>query len=139
MPEYYYYYPPLPQPSPEGKATELLKASLSPSQLAEYKVNYQFTVRGSRRWRRRQYIIDCRALTGNVYRRRKDGSRGLRYCGYLRGVPVADSCLAQKLIIEGDERRFLRTAFPSLLWYYGMRIVLLAVGVALGLRFLLQH
>jgi hypothetical protein len=110
----------------EQKAEQLLRDTLTPQQLCQYETSRQFTVRGSRG--HRQYIIVCSGSTvRNVCRRNRDGSKGRRYCAWLRGVPPADSFLAQKLIIESDEGRFLRTAMPSAIWYWAWRSFLAAV------------
>jgi len=57
------------------------------------------------------YEIDCRRRQHNVYRR--DGTRRVtEYCIYAGdwGLPLADNALAQKLLLEHDEPRFLRIA-----------------------------
>jgi hypothetical protein len=114
------------------KARELLLANLDPQQLAEYRKHNRFTVRSSRG---HLYRIDCGSLAQNVYRLKKDGSVrnfGEGYCAYLKSVPYADSHLAQKLILEADEGRFLRTAWPLCMWYWGWRILLLPLAILLA-------
>jgi len=87
------------------RAEALLWAWLSPAQRAQYR---------ARRW------FEVITTSGRRYRILRDGvvrlyPRGSGYCiEATSSVPVADEMLANKLLLETDERRFLATAhrFP---------------------------
>jgi hypothetical protein len=83
----------------------LLWIWLSPAQRKQYRARHWFevTTASGRRYR---------ILRGGVVRL---GPRGSAYCIEATSpVPVADEMLANKLLLETDERRFLATAhrFP---------------------------
>ena len=87
------------------RAEALLWAWLSPAQRKQYR---------RRRWFEVTAASGCRyrILRGGVVRR---DPRGSGYCIEATSpVPVADEMLANKLLLETDERRFLATAhrFP---------------------------
>jgi len=87
------------------RAEALLWAWLSPAQRSQYRRRRWFgvTTASGRRYR---------VLRGLVVRL---GPRGSGYCIEATSpVPVADEMLANKLLLETDERRFLATAhrFP---------------------------
>jgi hypothetical protein len=87
------------------RAEALLWAWLSPAQRQQYR---------ARRW------FEVTTTSGRRYRILRDGvvrlgPRGSGYCIEATSpVPVADEMLANKLLLETDERRFLATAhrFP---------------------------
>jgi hypothetical protein len=87
------------------RAEALLWAWLSPAQRRQYRV---------RRW------FEVTTASGRRYRVLRNGvvrldPRGSGYCIEATSpVPVADEMLANKLLLETDERRFLATAhrFP---------------------------
>jgi hypothetical protein len=87
------------------RAEALLWAWLSPAQRRQYR---------ARRW------VEVTAASGRRYRVLRGGvvrldPRGSGYCIEATSpVPVADAMLANKLLLETDERRFLATAhrFP---------------------------
>jgi hypothetical protein len=87
------------------RAEALLWAWLSPAQRRQYR---------ARRW------FEVTAASGRRYRILRGGvvrldPRGSGYCiEATTPVPVADEMLANKLLLETDERRFLATAhrFP---------------------------
>jgi hypothetical protein len=87
------------------RAEALLWAWLSPAQRRQYR---------ARRW------FEVTAASGRRYRILRGGvvrlhPRGSGYCIEATSpVPVADEMLADKLLLETDERRFLATAhrFP---------------------------
>ena len=87
------------------RAEALLWAWLSPAQRQQYR---------ARRW------FEVRTTSGRRYRILRGGvvrldPRGSGYCIEATSpVPVADEMLANKLLLETDERRFLATAhrFP---------------------------
>jgi hypothetical protein len=83
------------------RAEALLLAWLSPSQRAQYLARgwFEVTIAAGRRYRVRP---------GGVVRVEP---RGSAYCVEATSpVPVADEMLANKLLLETDERRFLATA-----------------------------
>lgn len=87
------------------RADALLWAWLSPAQRKQYQARrwFEVTTASGRRYR---------VLRGGVVRVRP---RGSGYCIEATSpVPVADEMLANKLLLETDERRFLATAhrFP---------------------------
>jgi hypothetical protein len=87
------------------RAEALLWAWLSPAQRDQYRRRrwFEVTTASGRRYR---------VLPGLVVRL---GPRGSGYCIEATSpVPVADEMLANKLLLETDERRFLATAhrFP---------------------------
>jgi hypothetical protein len=87
------------------RAEALLWAWLSPAQREQYRARrwFEVTTASGRRYR---------VMRGAVVRR---VPRGSGYCIEATSpVPVADEMLANKLLLETDERRFLATAhrFP---------------------------
>jgi hypothetical protein len=89
------------------RAEALLCAWLSPTQRKQYRARrwFEVTTASGRRYR---------ILQGGVVRL---DPRGSAYCIEATSpVPVADEMLANKLLLETDERRFLATAhhFPYL-------------------------
>jgi hypothetical protein len=83
------------------RAEALLRAWLSPAQRRQYRARrcFEVTAASGRRYR---------VLRGGVVRL---GPRGSAYCIEATApVPVADEMLANKLLLETDERRFLATA-----------------------------
>jgi hypothetical protein len=87
------------------RAEALLWAWLSPAQRQQYRARrwFEVTTTSGRRYR---------ILRGAVVRR---DPRGSGFCIEATSpVPVADEMLANKLLLETDERRFLATAhrFP---------------------------
>ena len=83
------------------RAEALLWAWLSPAQRKQYRARrwFEVTTASGRRYR---------ILQGGVVRR---DPRGSGYCIEATSpVPVADEMLANKLLLETDERRFLATA-----------------------------
>jgi hypothetical protein len=83
------------------RAEALLWAWLSPAQRRQYRARrwFEVTTTSGRRYR---------ILRGGVVRL---GPRGSGYCIEATSpVPVADEMLANKLLLETDERRFLATA-----------------------------
>jgi hypothetical protein len=83
------------------RAEALLWAWLSPAQRRQYRRRgwFEVTTASGRRYR---------VLRGAVVRR---DPRGSGYCIEATSpVPVADEMLANKLLLETDERRFLATA-----------------------------
>lgn len=85
----------------QRRAEALLLGWLSPDQRRQYRAHGWFEVTTTRGYR-------YRVLRGGVMRL---GSRGSAYCIEATSpVPTADEMLANKLLLETDERRFLATA-----------------------------
>jgi hypothetical protein len=85
----------------QRRAEALLLGWLSPDQRVQYQTRGWFEVRTARGYR-------YRVLRGGVIRL---DPRGSAYCIEATSpVPVADEMLANKLLLETDERRFLATA-----------------------------
>ena len=92
---------------PEVVAQELLDRHLSPKQRRQLQMQGYFDVIGSKTGR--SYRIHACKYLGNVW----DIKGGYKYCAYAAGkklLPVGDHLLAQKLLIETDEARFLAVA-----------------------------
>ena len=92
-----------------AKALSLLRKHLSPEQLEQLKAGY-FEVVGSRG---RVYRILCTiGISGNVLRLDAKGGRAThRYCCHIgHHHPQSDHFLAQKLMLEHFEERFIQTA-----------------------------
>jgi hypothetical protein len=85
----------------QRRAEALLLGWLSPDQLRQYQAHGWFEVTTTRGYR-------YRVLRGGVVRQ---DPRGSAFCIEATSpVPVADEMLANKLLLETDERRFLATA-----------------------------
>lgn len=90
------------------RATELLVATLSPQQAAEFKSTQAFTVHS--KTGDRIYRVTY-GTAGNVYELSKEGRKVAKYCIHpSEDVPVPDVMLAQKLMLETDEKQFLKVA-----------------------------
>jgi hypothetical protein len=85
----------------KDKAIVLLKSCLTPQQIEEYeqKSCFHLHVGG------KVYRIE-KGSHGNVKLVDKDGRVKRSFCVQPRGVPEGDAMLAQKLLLESDERRF---------------------------------
>lgn len=96
--------------SAERRARRLLRKHLTKAQDKELVVRRRIKVRGSHSGD--VYIIDCSTETANIWRERDQR----RYCIQLNEwsdcweIPRSDHLLAQKLLIETNERKFLRIA-----------------------------
>lgn len=87
------------------QARSLLASCLTNQQRAEFEDHEYFDVIGGASGRTYR-IHSCR--TANVHALDRHGRPLRAYCAVLRrGVPVEDQMLAQKLLLETDERRFL--------------------------------
>ncbi len=87
----------------QQRSRALLESFLDKDQLARFKANGTFDVIV----RDRRYLI----TGGNVHRFTKHGVNDARYCIVTGGhVPHCDNMLAQKFLLEADEKRFLRIA-----------------------------
>ncbi len=90
----------------ERRANKLLRAHLSKRQLSTLDRHGWINVRGNHTGR--LYRIDCGGCAHNIF------SRGVNYCTMMdASAPVGDHLLAQKLLIETNERKFLKIAVRS--------------------------
>lgn len=89
----------------KDKAIVLLKSCLTPQQIEEYeqKSCFHLHVGG------KVYRIE-KGSHGNVKLVDKDGKVKRSFCVAPRGVPEGDTLLAQKLLLETDEKRFYELA-----------------------------
>lgn len=100
----------------EQRALETLKRWLTPEQREELAQTGSFTVKGSNSGDR--YTISTGLRFGNVKRDRRIRvglfklpiKEAERYCATSIRLPIADQALIQKLMIENDEKGFLRVA-----------------------------
>lgn len=89
----------------ETKAEELLLMCLTPQQRSQYLSDGYIELNIDTR----KYRIE-KGYSRNITRIREDGKK-IFYCIQPgESVPVADCMLAQKLMLEADEREFLKTA-----------------------------
>ena len=92
----------------EEKAKKLLLDNLDQEQAEQYKKEKKFRVTAPSGER---YEFDCTKRMHNVHRIDQSGMKKTEYCIYLTGdCPLPDNHLAQKLLLEHDEPRFLKTA-----------------------------
>ena len=84
----------------------MLLRSLSPAQRAEFARYRRFTVRGSSG---RTYRI-CYGTIANIYVADEDGSEAHRLCAAPARLSAPAVMLAQKLMLETQEREFLELA-----------------------------
>jgi hypothetical protein len=93
------------------KAETLLRSVLSAAQWADYKEKGYFeTTVNDRRYRIKK------GIAGNVKLLDSGGREMRSYCIHPRiDLPVADVMLGQKLLLEADEREFLRIANETIL------------------------
>lgn len=110
--------------SPYTKALALLRRCLTERQRLRFDITRTIEVTGSCGG---QYIINCNGVTANVtqvsgaiyknpyevgliFRGKRKNSLPRRWCAYLPDCPDPDTWLAQKLLIETNEREFQRIA-----------------------------
>lgn len=92
----------------EEKATQLLREHLDEEQRKEHAERKRFFVVSQSGER---YEVDCQKRQHNVYRVDAAGKRLIEYCIYQKGeLPLPDNALAQKLLLEHNEREFVRIA-----------------------------
>ncbi len=92
------------------RAEKLLTQNLSKEQRADYKRLQEFRVIVPSG---KSYLVR-RGRAGNVYLLDEKGQRTRRYCAHpVERVPDEDTMLAQKLLLETDERAFLEMANAS--------------------------
>ena len=89
----------------EIKAEELLRSCLSRSQDEELTKYGWFDVPV----KDKTYRVK-RGIAGNVFLLGEDGREVERFCIHPSGVPAGDAMLAQKLLLETDERKFRKVA-----------------------------
>lgn len=91
-----------------ARARDLLLEHLTPAQRETYTKNHWFTVQGGKT--KIDYRINSNSYAGNVWVM-KDGKPIESICCHCDHIiPLPDQHLAQKLALEYDEERFLRTA-----------------------------
>lgn len=97
-----------PQPTEADKKAEvLLRGILTPQQIADYEQHKRFDVVSQSG---KVYRLN-RGVVRNVVLLDASGKSVRGFCIHPREtVPVADVLVAQKLLIEADEKRFLETA-----------------------------
>ncbi len=88
------------------RAEELLLRNLTRRQREDYQEHGRFTVKTRRGHR---YLVGS-ARSQNVVRVNRRGKPMRVYCVTVHGVPLADSLLGQKLMLDHDEGHFLRVA-----------------------------
>jgi len=91
----------------EARSRELLLSYLNPIQKAQFEKTGEFTVRSPFGHR---FLITASSHL-NIYRLGPGNKRVARYCVVVdEAVPLYDSMLAQKMLIEADPIRFHETA-----------------------------
>lgn len=93
--------------SAEAIARKLLLQHLTPRQRRQLAKHNWLEVSGPKTGH--VYRIHAHKFLGNIW----DIPNSCKYCLYAKGdhsLPISDHVLAQKLLIETDERRFLRLA-----------------------------
>lgn len=92
----------------EERASLLLMMLLNLAQYADWRDRQGFIVIAASG---RRYQIK-KGYAGNVYELDKDDRRIASYCGHISSSdgPAIDNMIAQKLMIESDEQRFLQIA-----------------------------
>lgn len=88
-------------------AEELLLSCLTPEQAALYTTDRRFIVDSELG---NVYEINCNGISGNVHLLDNQGRRVASCCIHPTGLPAPDVWLAQKLMLETDERSFSRIA-----------------------------
>jgi hypothetical protein len=93
----------------EARARTLLLENLTPTQRDTFERNGWFVVEGGRS--RQRYRIGGRHVVANIEVLDRDERVTHRLCGHLRDMhPLGDHLLAQKIMLELDEERFLSLA-----------------------------
>ena|ERR1017187_5318447 len=94
----------------DDRATGLLLAHLSPDQREQYEKDRCFEVHIADKKSVRRYRI-TQGWAGNVFLVDEQGKKIKKFCIHpTKSVPYADNLLAQKLLLEADEERFLSIA-----------------------------
>lgn len=93
------------------RAEGLLLSCLTPQQLETYKANKWFVVEGGKS-KTKYRVRHADHMVANVDVLKDDGTVSHRLCAHLPigTVPTSDQLLAQKLMLEGNEDHFLKTA-----------------------------
>jgi hypothetical protein len=92
--------------SAKWRAREILLRHLTPKQAESYLEHGHFDMKTHRGHRYRIGNASCQ----NVLRLNRRGKPMRCYCVTVAGVPVADTMLAQLLMLQADEEGFLKTA-----------------------------
>lgn len=99
----------------DSKAKQLLMNFLTEEQQAQYEKDRFFEVLTTRDGKVRKYRIE-HGWAGNVYLIDDQGRKSERFCIHpAKVLPHADNLLAQKLLLESDEGRFLQIANKTVL------------------------
>ena len=94
----------------DDRATGLLLAHLSPDQRKQYEKDQFFEVHVADKKGIRRYRV-THGWAGNVFLVDAQGKKIKKFCIHsTKSVPYADNLLAQKLLLEADEERFLSIA-----------------------------
>ena len=97
-------------PEAKERSKQLLVSHLTDEQKKTFEYEDRFFLTGSKG---NEYEIVTSKLYENVYLLKK-GKRHTRLCAYFgRDVPIYDSILGQKLLLEADEKAFLKKANKS--------------------------
>jgi hypothetical protein len=93
----------------QERAEALLLENLTLEQQEMYKKLKKFRVVSETG---KRYEIECNGRQyHNIFELNKEGKRVIEHCIYAtRQIPRSDNYLAQKLLLEGDEKRFRRVA-----------------------------
>lgn len=93
------------------RAHELLLSHLTPKQRETFERNRWFIVEGGKS-KKKYRIRDAGHLVANIDVLDNDGMRVRGLCGHCAGhdIPLYDSLLAQKLMLESSEDEFLKIA-----------------------------
>ncbi len=89
---------------------------MTEQQLAQYEKDRYFEVLTTRDGKVRRYRIE-KGWAGNVFLIDEKGKKAEKFCIHpmKEEIPVCDSLLAQKLLLESDEGEFLRIANRTIL------------------------
>lgn len=90
------------------RARDLLLEHLTPAQRETFTKNHWFVVRGG--MTKTDYQININGYAGNIFALKGGKPVESLCCHCDGGIPLHDQHLAQKLALEYDEERFLRTA-----------------------------
>jgi hypothetical protein len=92
----------------EEKSKALLLENLNQEQAKQYEKEKKFRLVAPSG---KQYEFDCTRKMHNIHHIDQSGGKKTEYCIYLTGdCPLPDNHLAQKLLLEADEPRFLKIA-----------------------------
>ncbi len=98
----------------DSRARRLLELMLDDRQRAQFRTQRVFEVMSRQNGTVRRYLV-TEGYVGNVFRLNDKDEMIEKFCIHCDSIriPVADNMLAQKLMLESDEARFLRIANRS--------------------------